>query len=321
MIALVIAFLAMPQAASAAPPAAGQGAPSGAVAGVSMGVLVRPATVTVGQPFSVIVRVRAPLGADIGFPVGPDSGLSVEAVDPRAVRAASDTGAVDRTATYRLVAWDTGGQSARLGEVVVTSNGQAVRYRIAGDTVRVNSVLPADTARRKPKPARDVMLAVRPWWQWALLGAAVAALLWAVTWWWRRRASRRGLAAPLAPIEAAHRAFARIDALDLLAAGERGRYVALNVDVLREYLAGRVHGAERSHTSTELLAALRDVSAVPAERLAPLLAEMDLVKFARRPVSLERAGEIARESRSLVDDVERTLAEQEAAAAEAEKAA
>jgi hypothetical protein len=281
-----------------------------------MGVLVRPATVTVGEPFTVTVRVRAPLGADIGFPTGPDSGQSVEAVDPRAVRASPDSGAVERTASYRLVAWDTGAQSARLGEVVVTLGAQATRYRIGRDTVHVNSVLPADTARRKPKAARDVVAATRPWWEWAVLAAAVAIALGALIWWWRRH-RRFAATVPVPAVVAAHRAFERIDALDLLAAGERGRYVALNVDVLREYLAARIPGIARSQTSEEMRSAVEHVATVPTDRLGPLLAELDLVKFARRPVTAERAGEIAAECRALVEDIERAVVEEAAAAAEA----
>ena len=49
---------------------------------VQIGVGVRPDTVTVGEHFLMTVRVRAPKGAEIGFPVGPDSGAAVDAGDP-----------------------------------------------------------------------------------------------------------------------------------------------------------------------------------------------------------------------------------------------
>ncbi|HWC44670.1 MAG TPA: hypothetical protein VG868_01035, partial [Casimicrobiaceae bacterium] len=65
MIAALVAMLIVPQAALAAH--APQG---GAVSRVEMGLSVRPAVVTVGEPFVVTLRVRAPLGADIGMPVG-----------------------------------------------------------------------------------------------------------------------------------------------------------------------------------------------------------------------------------------------------------
>ena len=314
MIVALLALLVLPQAVRPAPAAQG-----GAMSRVELGIAVRPAVVTVGEPFIVTLRVRAPLGADIGMPVGPDSGLSVEAVDPRRETTASDTGFVERTAVYRLVAWDTGGQAARLGDVVITMNGRALRYAVAGDTVRVRSVLPADSSRRVPKAERDVLVAGLPWWVWALAALALALLTALVIWWWRRR--RHARAGPtLAPIEVARRAFARLDALALAEAGERGRFVTLNEDVARDYLAARIPPALRSLTSTELLGAAHDVTAVPLDRLASLFAETDLIKFARRPVARDRAAELVAETRAIVEDVERTLVEQ-AAAEQAEKAA
>jgi hypothetical protein len=314
VIVALLALLVLPQAVRPAPAAQG-----GAMSRVELGIAVRPAVVTVGEPFIVTLRVRAPLGADIGMPVGPDSGLSVEAVDPRRETTASDTGFVERTAVYRLVAWDTGGQAARLGDVVFTLNGRALRYAVAGDSVRVGSVLPADSSRRVPKAERDVLVAGLPWWVWALAALALALLTALVIWWWRRR--RHARAGPtLAPIEVARRAFARLDALALAEAGERGRFVTLNEDVARDYLAARIPPALRSLTSTELLGAAHDVTAVPLDRLASLFAETDLIKFARRPVARDRAAELVAETRAIVEDVERTLVEQ-AAAEQAEKAA
>ena len=40
---------------------------------VSIGIASSADTVTVGDPFSIGVRVRAPLGSTIEFPQGPDS--------------------------------------------------------------------------------------------------------------------------------------------------------------------------------------------------------------------------------------------------------
>jgi len=316
VIAVLLALLVLPQAAL--PAAAGQG---GAVSRVEMGLAVRPEVVTVGEPFVITLRVRAPLGADIGMPVGPDSGLSVEAVDPRQETTATDTGFVERTATYRMVAWDTGGQSARLGDVVITMNGRALRYAVAGDTVHVSSVLPADSSRRVPKPERDVLVAGLPWWVWALAALAAALLAALVIWWWRRRRHRAHPGPERTPIQIARRAFARLDALALAEAGERGRFVTLNEDVARDYLAARIPAALRSFTSTELLGAVHDVTAIPLDRLASLFAETDLIKFARRPVTRDRANELVAETRAIVEQVERSLVEQAAAAEQAERAA
>jgi hypothetical protein len=287
---------------------------------VQLGVAVRPETVTVGQPFQVVVRVRSAPGARIAFPAGPDSSLPVEAIDPPAVRAAPDSAGAEETAVYRLVAWDTGARGANLGDVVVTLGGEERRVSLAGVRVLVRSVLPADTALHVPKPARDVIAAARPWWHWVAAGLLALALLGLLVWWWLRRRRRAPAATPLDPLAYAEREFVRIEALGLLDAGERGRYVALVVEVVRHYLDGRIDGARTSLTSVELLDFLRRHPEVPVERLARLLAESDLIKFARRPVTAERARELGREARTIVSEVDRALSAQAAAGAMPEAA-
>jgi hypothetical protein len=298
------------------------GGPEPGAQRVQLGVLVRPDTITVGQHFQVLVRVRAPRGSQISFPPGPDSGLTVEAVDPRDVRTSSDSAFTEQTAVYTLVAWDTGWQASRLGDLVVTTDGTDRRVTITGDSVRVRSVLPADSALRVPKPARDVMVAGRPWWHWLLAGLAALALLALLFWWWRRRRPRRAGDAGEDAYDTAIREFDRIASLGLLEAGEPGRYVALNTDAARDYLAARLgDDARRSFTSTELLASIAGRAEVEVRRLAPLLAESDLIKFARRAVTAARAKELGAEARAVVDDVESAVkAEEERARAEAESA-
>jgi hypothetical protein len=116
----------------------------------------------------------------------------------------------------------------------------------------------------------------------------------------------------------AEREFARVERMGLLEAGERGRFVALMVEVLRDYMALRLPGALPSLTSTELVRFLRSRSDLPVPRLATVLTEADLVKFARRPVTAERAREIGHEARAIVSQVEQVAARDRA---RAEKAA
>lgn len=309
MIALVAALLsqappAVPPAAPATPVAQGGGARAGAPPPVQLGVTITPDTVTVGEPFRVLVRVRAPRGASIEFPAAPDSAAAVQALDPRAVRELGDPDAVDRTAAYRLVAWDVGALGLGLDAVTVRANGVSRAVALAPYTVFVRSVLPADSAQRVPKPPRDILADAPPWWRWWALVAALLALLGLLAWWlWRRRRRAAAGDTEVDAYEHAQREFDRVEALGLVEAGERGRFVALIVEVLREYLARRVDGALPSLTSTELLDVVRGNPAVPTERLAVVLAEADLIKFARRPVSAERAGELAREARAVVRDV------------------
>ena len=284
---------------------------------VQMGYTVVPETVTVGQPFRVSVRVRAPRGATIAFPAIPDSSGPVQALDPRQLGAAGDPSSVDETAVYRLAAWEIGPLALGLGDVTVRVDGTERRISLADARVVAASVLPADTAQRVPKPARDIFAAQPPWWwPWLPIALAVALLLFLLWLWWRRR-RRDAVENEVVAIEVAEREFSRIEAMGLLDAGERGRFVALMVDVLRDYLARRVPGADASLTSVELLQSVRGLRAVPVDRLSPLLAEADLIKFARRSVTRERAEALGREARVLAREIERARVSEEERAAEA----
>lgn len=310
---IALAFLLALQGATAPPVDASRPTP------VQIGVAVRPETVTVGQHFDLRLRVRAPKGSEIGFPVGPDSSVAVEAVDPRREQAASDTTAVERTALYRLVAWRTGTQHIAFGAVVVSTGGVDRRYGVPDPRVVVVSVRPRDSTGTIPREARTVFLAPPLLWPWIAGGVVLLALLiWGIARMSRRvpRIDSHGRALALA-----RRAFARIESLGLLAAGERGRYVALHVDVLREYLASRIPGAARSLTSTELLAALQADAPVPLPRLIPVLAAADLIKYANRPVSETRATELASETRGLVAAIEQAVLHRAQTAARPERAA
>jgi len=292
---------------------------------IRLGVRVEPETVTVGLPFVVDIRVRAPRGAEIVFPAAPDSGSPVQALDRRAIKHSADTTTNEATATYRLAAWDIGPQKLRLDSVLVRTPGRPSATPLRGISladlsVFVRSVLPSDSARRIPKPARGYLRTATftwpPWW-WLLIALAALVALWLLWRWLRRR--RQLSAADLDPYSIALRDFARVDALGLLDAGERGRYVALVTEVVRAYLARRVASASTALTSTELLSALRDEARVPLTALRSLLSDSDLVKFARYTVSPDGARKFARVSKQVVSDVEK--ADRAARAAAAEEAA
>jgi hypothetical protein len=283
---------------------------------VKAGVTVAPDSVRIADPFRVTVGIRAPVGATIEFPRTTDSTSAVQSIDPVSVRTSADTTATEQYADYRVAAWDIGAQPIRLAEAIVRYNGAERRIALSG-SVFVRSVLPADTAQRKPKPPRDVFeLNPFPWWLIALIVAAVIATG-LLIWWWIRRRRRPKPAVVEDPFERAVAEFQRIEALGLLDAGERGRYVTLTVEVVRDYLAARYAEAALSLTSSELQRATRPLPHVPADRLTRLLTDADLIKFARRPVSTDRAREIGREARTIVSEehkASRVVVVQEAAA-------
>jgi hypothetical protein len=317
--ALVCAALALAAPAAAQSTAARQPAPADTGAfRVQSGVRVSADTVTVGDPFRVVVRVRAPVGSEIVFPEAPDTaGTAVHARDPRVVTTAPDTSALDQTATYVVSAWDVEQQRIALEDVVVRWEGEERRVPLGALGVFVKSVLPADSTERVPKPARALVeTPIFPWWIIAAILAALA-VVGLLVWWWIRRRRAAAVVAPLDPYAHAQREFARIEGLALADAGERGRHVALMVEVLRDYLSVRVSAARLSHTSGELVAALRGERLVPRDRLARLLAETDLIKFARSAVTREHALELGAEARAVVDEVHSRWTAAQAAEAEA----
>lgn len=268
---------------------------------VKAGVTVAPDSVRVGDPFRVTVGIHAPAGATIEFPRTTDSSSAVQSLDPVSVRTSGDTTGVEQYADYRVAAWDVGSQSVRLPDAVVRLNGAERHIRLAS-TVFVRSVLPADTAQRQPKPQRDIFdLTPFPWW---LLAAILAALIaiGLLVWWWIRRRRRPPPEVFVDPFEQAVAEFQRIEALGLLDAGERGRYVTLMIEVVRDYLAARYTEANLSLTSTELQYTARALPHVPGDRLTRLLTDADLIKFARRPVSTDRSRDIGREARIVVNE-------------------
>lgn|SRR6185503_877934 len=290
---------------------------------VQAGVNVAPDTVRIGDPFRIVVGVRAPAGATIDFPNPPDSTQKIQALDPVSVATKPDTTAVIQYATYRVAAWDVDSQRVNLGDVIVTLGGVTRHVALAAAVVFVKSVLPADSAKRVPKPPKPIFESSGwPWWVWLALAAVAALVIGLLWWWWRRRRRRPVIALVVDPYTRAQQEFDRIDALGLLQAGERGRYVALMVEVLREYLAGRIEAATLAHTSSELMLALRGQPTIPFDRLGRVLTDADLVKFARRAVSGDRAAEFGRDARAIVQqEHEADLAEKAAAAAAAAAAA
>jgi hypothetical protein len=291
---------------------------SAATPAIEYGVRIDPDTVVIGQPFRVVVRVRAPQSAHVAFPAGPDSGSAVEALDPRTVETRPDSLAADVTAIYRLAAWDLGRLPLALGGVLVQDHGLTRTIPLGAASVVVTPTVPARGAARTARPARPFFPDLAPWWwRWAIGGALLVAvaIAWLVTRWWRRR-SRRTLA-PREAVSVAHQELTELDRLGLLEAGEWGRYLALVAEVVRSYLARRIPEAPLSYTTSELLAAIQRDARVPIDRLRALLTETDFVKFAGQSASTERARAAASAARTLVTDIDAAIVAADAAARDA----
>lgn len=267
-------------------------------------VSVAPETVTVGQPFSVRIRVRAPKFAVIHFPPVPDTADAIEAVDPRATEDAGDAEVIDRTAVYRLVAWDVGPRTPHFANVTVSGDGADQQYAVAIPPVTVMTLLPADSADRVPKDARDPLEPPGILWKVLLIGAI---LLGALGWylWQRRRRAALTAPRPVEPFVAAAASFEALDALKLPEAGEPGRHVIASVDVLRSYLARRFPDMRDSLTSEEIEKAIAgsDIPVLP-QRIVELLRRESSVRFARADVTAGEAVELGKQSQAIVRDIQ-----------------
>lgn len=264
---------------------------------------VTPEQVAVGEPITIELRVRAPLGTEIRFPALPDSNEVVEPLDPRQLREASSATIIDRTAVYRLIAWDTGQRVVRFGDITLSRDGVTRRYPVTLPALRIRSVLPADTALRKPRAARAVQDVPPPWWRFAIGAVVVLAILWMLRKALRSRASSRDRGPD--PAKIADDAFAHAAKLGLLEAGETGRHALTHVDVMRRYLAARFPQADLTRTAREVSDALvgAEFPILPA-RVSDLLLRTEPVAFARAPVRPDEARAIAEEAKAIVRAVE-----------------
>lgn len=263
-----------------------------------------PDSVGVGEPVTIELRVRVPVGAEVRFPALPDSSEIVEPLDPRAIRDASTASILDRTAVYRLIAWDTGQRVVRFADITIARDGAEVRYPVRLPALRVRSVLPADTAQRVPKPARAVWEVPRAWWRLLVALAVILPLAWLSWRAWRRRRLAREALGPDASLVAEEQ-FEHAARLGLLEAGEHGRFALTHIDVMRRYLGARFPEAGASRTAREVATALQgaDLPILP-ERVSTLLLRSEPIAFAREPVSAEEARRLATEARAIVRDVE-----------------
>ena len=278
-----------------------------------LGVTISPDTVTVGQQFIVVIRVRAPRGATVTLPATSDSAYassptSTQLIGKPEMQPVEDSAGTTVSGAYRFAAWDVGPQRLGLPDIMITLGSDTGYVSLIDRTVFVRSVLPADSTLRKPKPARP-LIELRPFdWRPLLIAALILAaglLLWRLWIWYRRRRE-----AALDPYTAAQREFARIESMGLITSGEPERHAALMSDVLRDYLAARVEEMDRSQTSSELLLNAGSIY-TSAPGLGELLWRADLIKFAKNTIGPDESDKIGATAKSIVRTVELALLERE----------
>lgn len=267
-------------------------------------VTVQPESVTVGEQFTVRVRVRAPKVAAVRFPEVPEPNGAVDPVDPRAMEEGPTSDFLDRTAAYTFVAWEVGKRGPTFEPVIVTVAGQDERYPVGLSTVVVRSVLPGGEDQ-DPKDAREPVRLPGKLWQYIIVGVIGFAI---VAWWLmhrrRKRLEAREAAAP-EPWQQAKAAFASLQALQLAEAGEPGRHVIAHVDVLRSYIERRFPTVNATLDAPRATAALAELDfPVPVHRVAELLERDASLRFAHAGVAPEEAVALATEARDITANLQ-----------------
>lgn len=210
-------------------------------------------------------------------------------------------------ATYRLIAWDTGRVALDFGDITVERDGRLTRYPVNVGELRIHSVLPRDSSSHAPRPARAPIDAPTMPWRWWVAAVVLAAVSW---WGWRRWRAHREAQAALDPgaYARARDALAHVRKLELLSAGEPGRHLIAQVEVLRRYVAERWPSLPRSLTASELAQRLaqEDFPILP-ERVVALVERAEAVAYARAPLAAPDAERAGIEAATIVEELEQAV--------------
>ena len=285
------------------------GAPALAAGAPTAVATASKAEVSIGETFTVEVRVTGPPGSAFAFP--PAAKEEVFELSTVPVASSPLPPGMHR---YQAAVF-------ALGEAQVPPI--PVRYRLADGTtgevktapipLRVKSLLPRPKAEQKLADVRGpVRVAVgRAFW----IGLVAVLLLVAALAWWivsRRRRAVPGLAAPvpsLEPDQDARRALDTLEASGRLSRGEyRPFYIELTA-IAKRYLERRLSAPIVEMTTSEMLAFLRAVpQAVDmASTLRDLTGAADQIKFARGSGLAEEAERHLAATRALVETLEARL--------------
>ena len=259
--------------------------------------------VRVGEPF--VFRVAVPGPGTLTGPPAPASEGDLDLLASRAVPAEGDSAAWELT-----LAWFRPGESVvpPLPFLLEVADGSRA-VRTTPWTISVEATVDPDSAAAG---LRDLKGPIDPalGWRWgrvALAAAALALLVAGAVVWWRRRSRGTGFVAPARPAEPPHVVALRsLDGLAAEALPERGRikehYVALS-GILRRYLEDQFDTPAVESTTDEIRAVLPRLALPGGEgdRLAVLLEEADLVKFAKQDPGAARAGEDLGRAREWVE--------------------
>jgi hypothetical protein len=242
---------------------------------------ILPDTIHVGDVITAAIRFTVPRDAKVAMPDSLTLQPDLENAGARVIKADTTPQGIQITAEYPIAGWRPGAYA--LPVIPYTVNGAA--YAATFDSLRIASVLPADTTGVQPKPLKSVLGGDRVWWPWLLLLLLLLAAALAY-WWWRRR-GRNDVETPVIPMRPAREiAIERLEharASGMVERLEMREFYGETSDALREYIAAIDPEMSTDLTTSEVAAVVRRRGAdATGVELLTLLGAADLVKFARR---------------------------------------
>jgi hypothetical protein len=282
---LLLPLLLFPAAASAQAVDPSRAAPP-------LRIAVAPETVTVGDRFRVAVSVDLPSADSVALIVEPDSLGRWQTVGaPRSYR--PDSVSRSHRAAATMVSWVTVAKDSAAATLrIFDGDGKTEDRSISIPLPVVRSVLPADTAKHRPRPAKDVYGSSRDWRLVALIATGILLLLGLLAFLLlgRRKKKPRAVAMP----DARQRALSALERAGASGTAEAGEWKAFYSQVsgaLRAFAEECEARWSADLTTTELLARMREDGVAPddARPLAGVLRDADLAKFARHPLTLDMA--------------------------------
>ena len=267
---------------------------------------------TVGDRIPLRLRATYPAGLTVSLPELPEAWGPFEVLQQSLIKpVGNEDGRLTTVREATVTLWAPGNHQ---------TPALSVRYRGADDQLYEVSVPPlsitvvsvlaeGETEKRDLKP--QASLPRPPIWPWILGGLLLTASVGAVGWATLARLRRRAVSSsaptpvidPRPPHEIAYSELDRIAALNLPARGELKRHYTLVADCLRAYVQGRYHIPAMDQTTEELLAAFRraGVDRGHVHLFRELLAEADVVKFAKFFPPIEQAQMTIGQARHIVD--------------------
>lgn len=296
---------ALAQDTTAAPTAVAAPVPALPLAAdVTVQMLAPAGPFTVGDPIELTIQVTHPAGTQAILPQLAQVWGDLEV---REQRPAQTTANADRTLTtaQTIVATVFAPGDVQPPPLVVTVSdaaGQLSQAVAAPAALSVGSVLAeGDAELRDIKPQAEMEIPAAVPYPAIFAGVAALAMALLGVLLWRRRANRRPVD-KRTPDQVALDDLARIAGLNLPAAGRYAEHYAATADCLRTYLERQFAIPARDCTTLEVTTALRTAPFAPANAqiLVTLLAECDLVKFAKVTPGVAAANELLDEARRFV---------------------